>query len=72
MTILETWYNAILDHAKANYANGWDFFVDSVDMELFVEDMRIYYVREYEDAFNLYKTWAYNRAISNPLQRSVR
>ncbi len=61
MTILETWYNDILGHAKANYANGWDFFVDSVDMELFVEDMRIFYVREYEDAFNLYNTWAMNR-----------
>lgn len=68
MTALETWYNTILDHAKANYANGWDFFVDSVDMEIFAEDTRIYYVREYEDAFNLYNTWAHNRKVLSPLQ----
>lgn len=52
---LQQWFNLIMKHAKNRYEqNGWDIFVECVDVEQFIEDYNNKKFVDYYSALGYY------------------
>jgi hypothetical protein len=61
--ILEQWFIQISAHAQVNYElNGWDCFVECVDLADFVETCERLNLDTVDKAFNEYKEWCEQKA----------
>lgn len=59
---IREWYRKLHVHAVANYTNGWDFFVEGVSLRDFIDEVRSYYMQDYDRAFAVYSDFARNRS----------
>ena len=57
-SVKKVWFDKIMAHAKAHYGvNGWDSFVECVDLAYFVSECDHYELVTYELAFEWFQDW---------------